>query len=536
MPLAIKPSLAEIATSLRFMDSTMPAPTKPHVSSTKTPTRVHSIRVRLLIATSSVILLFVAILITLDYRREIRHHFDEKHADLLDEAITVLPGVLHLKSHGSDAVQKYIDSICARMDDKNSPEHHIAIRIGGNLYLQANTEHLVSKERLAAIFAATNGQTTGLRLQEDDLLVASYTEKDTQIIVSENVSQLRSAVFGDELFRLIGIGLMGIIADAVVNLLLVRLIGQPLELLSEQVRLVGKGDFETRTPPFGTRELNFLSSEINAMSVSLAAADRDRKSRLQKARDIQQNLLPHDVEIPGVDIAITYCPAEEVGGDYLDILPQGENRWLICVADATGHGVPAAMSAAMLKTLLLQASERSDSPAEILREMNRIFMQVQIFGDFASLILIEIDFETESLKYANAGHDPAWWIDASSDVMELTATGTLLGIDDDASWEEVTFDVTPKSRLAISTDGITETFGSDDEMFSKERLLETLLSSPHQTVGETNERARQAVNAHRGAGEQTDDVTLLLMEFQMNVSRTEASTGRTQRNFEEAFQ
>ncbi len=514
----------------------MTVPNKPPADPTETSARLHSIRVRLLIVTSSVILVFVAILITLDYRREILHHFDEKHADLLDEAKTVLPGVLHLKSHGSEAVQNYIDSICARMDDKNSPEHHIAIRIGGNLYLQANTEHLVSKERLAAIFAATNGQTTRLRLQEDDLLVASYTETDTQIIVSENVSQLRSAVFGDELFRLIGIGLMGIIADAVVNLLLVRLVGRPLELLSEQVRLVGKGDFEARTPPFGTRELNFLSSEINAMSVSLAASERDRKSRLQKASDIQQNLLPHDVQIPGVDIAITYSPAEEVGGDYLDILPQGENRWLICVADATGHGVPAAMSAAMLKTLLLQASERSDSPAEILREMNRIFMQVQIFGDFASLILIEIDFEAEILKYANAGHDPAWLIDTSDDVTELAATGTLLGIDADASWEEVTIELTPKSRLAISTDGITETFGTDDEMFSKERLLETLLSPPNQTVAETNERARQAVDAHRGTGEQTDDVTLLLMEFQMNVARTKASAGRAQHNSKNVLQ
>ncbi len=494
----------------------MSVPNKPVAKPTETSTRLHSIRVRLLIVTSSVILLFVTILIALDYRREIRHHFDEKHADLLDEARTVLPGVVHLKNHGTEAVEKYIDSICARMDDVNSPEHHIAIRLGGNLYLQASTSHLVSSERLAAIFAAANDQTSRLRLQEDDLLVASYSEGDTEIIVSENVSQLRSAVLGDELFRLIGIGLMGIVADGVVNLLLVRLIGRPLEVLSEQVRLVGQGDFNARTPPFNTRELNCLSSEINVMSDSLAASDRDRKSRLQKARDIQQHLLPHDVEIPGVNIAITYNPAEEVGGDYLDILPQGNNLWLVCVADATGHGVPAAMSAAMLKTLLLQASERSDSPADILQEMNRIFMQVQIFGDFASLILIEIDFESQSLRYANAGHDPAWLIDASGCAKELAATGTLLGIDEDATWEEEAIELTANSRLAISTDGITETFGADDEMFSKERLLETLLSSQNRSLDETNELARQVVDTYRGTGEQTDDVTLLLMQFNLH--------------------
>lgn len=493
----------------------MSGSTKATVNPIENSTRLPSIRVRLLIVTSSLILLFVAILITLDYRREIRHHFDEKHADLLDEARTVLPGVMHLKDHGTNAVQKYIDSICARMDAKSSPEHHIMVMVDGVHFLQTNTLHPISEERFATIVSATNSVQGRLRLQDDDLLIASYSEGATRVVVSENVRQLRSAVLGDEMFRLIGIVLMGIIADGVVNFLLVRLIGQPLEQLADQVRLVGQGDFRIQTPDFNTRELNFLSVEIHSMSDSLAASEQDRKSRLQKARDIQQNLLPHDVEIPGVNIAITYNPAEEVGGDYLDILPQGNNRWLVCVADATGHGVPAAMSAAMLKTLLLQASERSDSPADILREMNRVFMQVQIFGDFASLILIEIDFEAQSLSYANAGHDPAWLIDASGSVRELTATGTLLGIDEDAVWEEESIELTANSRLAISTDGITETFGIDDDMFSKERLLETLLSSQNHTLVETNELARQLVDGHRGTGEQTDDVTLLLMEFKL---------------------
>jgi len=249
------------------------------------------------------------------------------------------------------------------------------------------------------------------------------------------------------------------------------------------------------------------------MSDSLATSERDRTLRLQKARDIQQNLLPHNVEIPGVNIAITYKPAEEVGGDYLDILPLSNDRWLVCVADATGHGVPAAMSAAMLKTLLLQASERLVSPAEILCEMNRIFMQVHIFGDFASVILLTIDLDKQNINYANAGHDPAWLIDGYGNPRELTATGTLLGIDEDATWEEETIKLTANCRLAVSTDGITETFGPDDSMFSKSRLLEALLCYQNQSLADTNAHARKMVDTHRSTGEQTDDVTLLLMEF-----------------------
>ncbi len=53
----------------------------------------------------------------------------------MDEARTVLPGVLHLQNHGTEAVQKYIDSICDRMDDENSPEHHIAVTFGADSFL-----------------------------------------------------------------------------------------------------------------------------------------------------------------------------------------------------------------------------------------------------------------------------------------------------------------------------------------------------------------------------------------------------------------
>lgn len=504
----------------------MSARNQPSETSDTVSARLLSIRVRLMIVTSSVILLFVSILITLDYQREIGHHFEEKHADLVDEARTVLPGVLHLKNHGKEAVQSYIDSICARMDAKNSPEHHIAVKLGADLLLQTASPNLLHAQQFDSILASEESE--GLSTAKGDVLTAAYSEGDTSVVVSENVSQLRSAVFGDELFRLLGIALMGIIADGVVNLLLVRLIGQPLELLANQVRSVGRGDFGVPSPAFNTRELNFLSSEINLMSDSLAASERDRKSRLQKARDIQRNLLPHDVEIPGVEIAITYNPAEEVGGDYLDILPRGDHRWLVCVADATGHGVPAAMSAAMLKTLLLQASERFESPAEILREMNRIFMQVQIFGDFASLILIEVDIANRAINYANAGHDPAWLIGSTGNVDELLPTGTLLGIDEDARWDEVSLELTGNCRLAISTDGITETFGSDDRMFGKERLLDTLLSCQMQSLSETNQHARYLVDTYRGSGEQTDDVTLLLMELQIHVNSAESSTAHSQ--------
>ncbi len=497
--------------------------------------RHHSIRFQLLSVASLVTVAFVIALIVIDYRREVRHHFTEKQSDLYEEAKTVLPGVIHTREHGKKSVQDFIDSICNRMDVKHSPNHHIIVNIAGDV-LQANTHFLASPDLLAKFERASHKTQFEIEAEGNDLLVGRYSEGDITVLISEDVASLRSAVIGDELFRVFGIVLMGIAAAAIVHLLLVRLVSRPLDALVEKVKSVGQGIYDTPLADFESTELHVLSTEIKAMSEAIAYSENDRKSRLQKARDIQQNLLPHDVEIPGVNIAITYNPAEEVGGDYLDILHQGKNRWLVCVADATGHGVPAAMSAAMLKTLLLQASERSDSPAEILREMNRVFMQVQIFGDFASLILIEIDVAARTLSYANAGHDPAWLMEASGEILELEATGTLLGIDEDASWEEEFVALTEGSRLAISTDGITETFGADDEMFSKERLLSTLLECRSRSLTETNENARRLVDAHRANGQQTDDVTLLLLEFEAFAPLKNTVSNELQGFIHQAFQ
>ena len=260
--------------------------------------------------------------------------------------------------------------------------------------------------------------------------------------------------------------LIGLIGAVIVNIVLVRMVSRPLNVLVTKVREVGTGNFSSTLGSFGSTELNFLSTEINAMSDALESSQRERKIRLNKARKIQENLLPQNHrDISGMEMGNLYVPAEEVGGDFYDVLPCGDDQWLICVADATDHGVPAAMSAAMLKTLLLQAMESTTSPSEMLAIMNGPFMKVHLDGDFASIILVYIDLTNQKLVYANAGHDPAWLVEPNGEVIELSATGTLLGIDCDAKWDDVEKRIGPGWRLAIATDGITETFSSNQESF-----------------------------------------------------------------------
>ena len=483
---------------------------------------VRSIRFQLLLVVNSVMFLMLLGLLVFDYQRELSSHFREKQTSLKEEAKTLLPSILHLRTHGSDGVQAYLDDVCEAMGDTDSHSHHIAVELDGQLF-QAQAHDCRKCEMGSTMKLATANSDWRFQIEGQEFLVGMESHGGISVLVAQDVSNVASTVFFDLMLRMSGLMLMGLVAALIMNFTLIRLVSQPLGELVKQVREIGSGNFDVHLNGFGNTELDFLSSEVKTMSTQLAASEQERKIRLNKARRIQENLLPDDINTAGLEISTIYWPAEEVGGDYFDILPHGENAWLICVADAMGHGVPAAMSAAMLKTLLLQSKDHSESPAELLREMNRVFMEVIPYGDFASIILLRIDLNTGHLVYANAGHDPAWLVDANSEVRELLATGTLLGIIENDSWEECELVLGEFSRLAISTDGITEAFNADDQQFGRGRLLDELVNSLGSLASESSAEIGRLVRQHRGEEKQTDDVTLLLIDILNSVESKAAS-------------
>lgn len=480
-----------------------------------------SIRFQLLLAVNSVMFLMMLGLLAYDYQRELSTHFREKQSSLREEAKTLLPSIAHLKTHGPEAVQTYLDDVCGAMGDTDSHSHHIAVEFDGNM-LQAKAHGCPKCNLGSQVKYATASEDWRFQVDDQEFLVGMHSRDGVSVFVSQSVTNIAWIIFSEMLLRMAGLILMGSVAAGIINFVLVRLVSRPLRQLVTQVREIGNGNFDLCLDGYGNTELDFLSSEIETMSARLAATEAERKSRLNKAREIQENLLPTNIKTAGLDIGTIYCPAEEVGGDYFDILPHGDNAWLICVADATGHGVPAAMSAAMLKTLLLQSKDHFESPADILREMNRVFMQVNLCEDFASMILLRIDLSSGQLVYANAGHDPAWLICSDGSSTSLAATGTLLGIIEDDSWEEVILTLPDVSRLAISTDGITEAFNSDSQQFGRDTLLSELVKHKDSPTSEVTEKIHQQIRKFRGEELQTDDVTLLLIDIQHPVSNVKS--------------
>ncbi len=154
--------------------------------------------------------------------------------------------------------------------------------------------------------------------------------------------------------------------------------------------------------------------------------------------------------MPGLAFACLYQPAEDVAGDYYDISTLPDGSCLICVADVTGHGVPAALSAMMLKAYLEHACEHHNTdPGEILRFLNYRLAVVAQTDNFATMCIVVIDASRRCLRYASAGHETGLLLRGDGQVRELKSTGLVLGILEDTNWTTRSLEIVPGDRLLL---------------------------------------------------------------------------------------
>jgi hypothetical protein len=224
---------------------------------------------------------------------------------------------------------------------------------------------------------------------------------------------------------------------------------------------------------------------------------RERQSRieleLKSAREVQQILVPEETPaIPGLSIASIYRPAEEVGGDFFQVIALDGGGALIALGDVSGKGLKAAMTVSLIVGSLRTLADFTQNPAGILQGLNRRLMGRTDGGFVTCLIaLIEANGAT---TMANAGH-----LAPFRDKEELPINGSLpLGLAPDAAYDELVFVLHEGETLTFYTDGILEARNSTGELYGFERLAALVRSDP--TV-------EQMVEEARSFGQQ-DDITI----------------------------
>jgi sigma-B regulation protein RsbU (phosphoserine phosphatase) len=208
----------------------------------------------------------------------------------------------------------------------------------------------------------------------------------------------------------------------------------------------------------------------------LAAIDRE----LDTARRIQHSILPRAVPlVDGVRLHVRYLPMTAVAGDFYeffqspcegDTAASGAGTVGVLVADVSGHGVPAALIASMVKVAATSHREEIGDPGRVLTQMNRT-LDGQLGGQFVTMMCAQVDRRAGTVVYAGAGHPPILhWRAASRTLEKLASTGFMVGPFPDAVYTTGREAVAPGDRLAIYTDGLLEAFNAGDEMFGDARF------------------------------------------------------------------
>ena len=277
---------------------------------------------------------------------------------------------------------------------------------------------------------------------------------------------------------------------------------------------LGASDYITK--PFQTEEV------MARVSGHLHRRDLERQLRisnellareLRNAGEMQRTLLP---TVMPVDERITfsayYRTSLQAGGDYYDVIPLGDGKFAVIVADVAGHGAGAAIVMAMIRTMIHAFPGSLDNPEEVLLTLNNHFTYLTRSGLFATAVYAVIDSATRRMRISRAGHPTPLLLRRGACDLQWQSEGTVpLFVEPLTSVPVVTHQLEPGDRLVFYTDGVTDVVNPEGTRFELNKLVKVLcrhlfIGAPEQLAMLVSELEAFAVHY-----EPSDDVTLLLV-------------------------
>jgi serine phosphatase RsbU (regulator of sigma subunit) len=252
-----------------------------------------------------------------------------------------------------------------------------------------------------------------------------------------------------------------------------------------------------------------LAEHEEAVERQNAAMMRD----LGMARSVQQALIPHGViEIPGLDIAFRYEPAIQVGGDMLDIIPLSDQKVLLFVGDATGHGVQAALVMCAVRMAVHAAVKSDPRPESVLTKANEVLVHLGVESLVTAACCV-VDPTGRHADLSLAGHpSPLWFRAETAQSVGQGAGGLPLGVAEGREYATTRIALQQGDALVLFTDGIVEAFNQEGCQYGQERLKSQLIGCGRLSAEEICATIRRDLDAHCRSATKGDDVTLLVIK------------------------
>jgi sigma-B regulation protein RsbU (phosphoserine phosphatase) len=254
------------------------------------------------------------------------------------------------------------------------------------------------------------------------------------------------------------------------------------------------------------------------------------QKELETARQIQLSILPAEIpKIEGLDIAARYVPMSSVAGDFYDFIVVDEKHLGILVADVSGHGMPAALIASMLKIALAAQIAHAADPAQLLLGLNQALCG-KFQHHFVTAAYLFVDMQKRTLTYAGAGHPPLLlWGGTSGGVRDVLENGLFLGKFPQATYSSLELPLRAGEWGLLYTDGIPETTNCSEIEFGTDRFKQFLKTEQSTSADHFADRLLEELSnwSAGDSGEDLhDDITMVAIRVkgdQNSAPATEAS-------------
>ncbi|MBP7283899.1 MAG: SpoIIE family protein phosphatase [Leptospiraceae bacterium] len=260
-----------------------------------------------------------------------------------------------------------------------------------------------------------------------------------------------------------------------------------------------------------------LEDKVKERTIELKESLRIIKNDLAMAKKIQSATLASNLnQNEKLEIVVRYHAMSEVGGDFYSVDKIDDSTLRIFLADATGHGVQAALIMMAIQGIYDSIKNFVLPVNEIMEIFSKEYVRrYGTLNSFLTCILIDINTDSETLVYSSAGHPAALLINKKNEIQLLKNTGGLIGVHFTNKYNLIEFPFKKKERLFIFTDGIFEQFFGDEE-FGEDRLYRNLLHNNTKDISDSLDIVLSELESFLGDTGKQDDITLIGIGYKEN--------------------